>query len=68
MSSAYVEARLGIAPQFYIAGRFGIMDFSEIDVAGQSENWDDDLWRWEAAVGYRMAREVLIRVKALRGP
>ena len=62
LRSGYVEARVDVSPQLYVGGRIGGMDFSAIDVAGQPENWDDDLWRWESAIGYRMAREVSLRL------
>lgn len=57
----YVEARADVTPQVYAGGRLDRMDFSEIDVSGARESWDDDLWRWEMALGYRLARETLVR-------
>jgi hypothetical protein len=60
--SGYVEARLDVSAQWYVGGRLGGMDFSTIDVGGAQESWDDDLWRSELAVGYRLARESLVRL------
>lgn len=62
VATGYVEGRFDVAPQLYLAGRFGGMDFGRIDVGGRPESWDDDLWRFEGAIGYRVAREVLARV------
>ena len=24
--------------------------------------WDDEVWRWEAALGYRLIREILVKL------
>jgi hypothetical protein len=63
-ASAFVEVRYDIATQWYVAGRVDGMGFSEIDAGpanGGVAPWDEDVFRSEFAIGYRLSREVLLK-------
>ncbi len=66
LRSAFLEARYNLRPAWYLAARVDAMTFSDLGPAatgtGNAEAWDDDVLRWEAALGYRFSREVLVRV------
>ena len=32
------------------------------EVSGKRVKWDDELWRLEAALGYRLIREILVKL------
>ncbi len=55
-----VELQQDLRPGLYVAGRVGGLDFLEADHSEYSGlgpvEWDDDFVRFEAAVGYRLAR------------
>ncbi|MGY8800004.1 MAG: adenylate/guanylate cyclase domain-containing protein [Longimicrobiales bacterium] len=49
-----VEAQLDVSAGFFFSGRIGVLDFRPM--AGTSSDWDHDVARYEAGVGYRLAR------------
>lgn len=62
-SGGFVEARYDVATGWYVAGRAGGLLFGDVtDTDGRTGAWDDDLMRYEAAVGYRLTREMLLTV------
>lgn len=62
-SGGFVEARYDLAPGWYVAGRVGGLFFGDVsDGEGAVGPWDDDVIRTEAAVGYRLTREVLLKL------
>ncbi len=63
----FVEARYDVAAGWYVAGRVGGLLFGEITASdGATGSWDDDVVRYEAAAGYRMTREVLLKLNYQR--
>ncbi len=61
--SSYVEARYAPAPGWYVAARLDQMAFLTGETpGGRRFRWDDDLWRIESAVGYRLTREMLVKL------
>lgn len=61
----FVEARFDFLPGWYAAGRVGGLFFDEIVVdptSGATAPWDRDTHRTEFALGYRLAREVLLKL------
>ena len=61
----YAELRFDIATGWYVAGRLGGLFFSDILTdpdSGARGSWDDDTRRTELALGYRMSREVLVKL------
>jgi len=61
----YAEGRLDFAPGWYAAGRVGGLFFGDIVTdpsTGARAPWDRDTRRTELALGYRLAREVLIKL------
>jgi hypothetical protein len=64
---AYIEGRYDLAAQWYLASRLDAIWFNEIDVPGAGgtvsrQQWDDDVWRVESALGFRFSREVLAKL------
>jgi hypothetical protein len=63
-STAYVEGRYDVLPDWFAAVRVDGMLFSEIAVPGspgETTGWDDDIFRVESSLTYRIAREVQLR-------
>ena len=61
----YAELRYDFLPGWYMAGRVGGLFFNEIEVdpvAGTTASWDHDTRRLEVTLGYRLAREVLVKL------
>lgn len=64
-AGAYVEARYDFRPGWYFAGRVGGLFFGDVVTdapSGVSGPWDQDTRRTEVALGYRMSREVLVKL------
>jgi hypothetical protein len=64
-AGGYAEARFDFAAGWYAAGRLGGLHFGKIVTdpsSGAREPWDQDTRRIELALGYRLAREVLIKL------
>lgn len=61
-TGGFAEVRYDVAPGWHVAGRIGALLFSDVTDGSVSGPWDDDVVRYEAAVGYRLAREVLLTV------
>ncbi|MCH7934878.1 MAG: hypothetical protein IIC36_12880 [Gemmatimonadetes bacterium] len=66
MWGGYAEARYDIAPGLFASARYGRLWFGDIsatsDGLGERVKWDDEVWRWEAALGYRLIREILVKL------
>ncbi len=61
----FVELRYDFLPGWYVAGRLGGLFFSDIETGpstGVMAPWDHDTRRTEVALGYRIAREVLLKL------
>lgn len=59
----YAELRLDLLPGWHLAGRVGGLFFTDIDDgSGAAAPWDHDTRRTEVALGYRVAREVLLKL------
>jgi hypothetical protein len=61
----YAEVRFDFHPGWYLAGRAGGLVFNEIVTdpqSGASAPWDRDMYRTELALGYRVTREVLLKL------
>lgn len=55
----YLEAKYKFTPKFYGAARWNQQLFDDVtNAAGAKEQWDHDIWRAEAAVGYRFTRHL----------
>jgi len=60
----YAELRYDFLPGWYIAGRAGALNFGDLEVdaaSGARADWDQDTRRTELALGYRVAREMLVK-------
>jgi hypothetical protein len=61
----YAELRYDFLPGWYLAGRAGALLFGDVEtdaVSGTRADWDQDTRRIEVALGYRLAREVLVKL------
>jgi hypothetical protein len=61
----YAELRFDFLPGWYLAGRVGGLFFADIETdatSGARAPWDQDTRRTEFALGYRLAREVLVKL------
>lgn len=60
--SGYLEGRYDLLPILYVAARIDYFGYSNIDPeTGPSEPWGDPLNRIEVGIGYRLAREALVK-------
>jgi hypothetical protein len=58
----YAEGKLGFGAAFYAAGRWESMRFGELARSnGEREPWDYDLDRLETGLGYRLARQAILK-------
>jgi hypothetical protein len=60
----YAELRYDFLPGWYLAGRAGALNFGDLEIdttSGARADWDQDTRRTELALGYRFAREVLVK-------
>ncbi|RMD87297.1 MAG: hypothetical protein D6813_13770, partial [Calditrichaeota bacterium] len=64
----YVEGKYTFLTRFYLASRFSLIDFKDIndpqDVDGDGrlrESWDYDVYQFEIGGGYRLNRNALIK-------
>lgn len=65
--SWYVEAQSDLMAGLWVAGRVGATHFGEIEnPAGQSAQWDYDVWRTQLSAGYRVVRNAEIKIEWLR--
>jgi hypothetical protein len=63
----YAEARVGIAGGAWLAARAELMRFSDVTTSGGiARPWDDGVDRYEAGIGYRVTREVQVRLVGQR--
>lgn len=62
--SWYIDAKYKIHPKFYIAGRYDMMNFSEImnPATGKKEGWDYNVKRYEAGMGFRITTDASIKL------
>ncbi len=52
-----LEVQSDVAAGFSVAGRWGAIDFRPLALPGRGDtDWDHDVMRYEASVGYRLAR------------
>jgi hypothetical protein len=62
--SGYVEIKQKFLPGFYGALRYGTMRFNKIRLSSEKmEAWDFDIWRGQAALGYRILRNLEVRAE-----
>jgi hypothetical protein len=60
----YVEAKYKLTPQFFAALRWNQQVFSSlVDSAGQSLPWSRNVWRIDAAPGYRFTARTQVKVQ-----
>jgi hypothetical protein len=60
--SGYVEIKQKFVPGLYGALRYGTIRYNEIRLSsGETEAWDFDVRRWQAALGYRVSRNLEVR-------
>ena len=60
----YAELRYDFLPGWYVAGRAGALNFNDLEIdatSGARADWDQDTRRTELALGYRFAREMLVK-------
>lgn len=62
--SWYIDAKYKIHPKFYIAGRYDMMNFSEImdPATGKKDRWDYNVKRYEAGMGFRITTDANIKL------
>lgn len=60
----YLEAKYKFTPEFFGALRWNQQLFGEVlNASGVEEHWDRDIWRAEAAVGYRFTRHLQAKLQ-----
>ena len=63
--SAYGEVKYKIRPQWYVAGRFDVVDFGEVtDSTGREVPWDYPVMRVEYGVGFKPRPRVILKAVA----
>jgi len=65
VTGGFAELRYDFAPGWYAAARLGGLFFDDIvadPVSGAAAPWDRDTRRTELALGYRLAREALVKL------
>ncbi len=62
--SWYVDAKYKIVPQFFVAGRLDMMNFSKIlnPVNNKKEGWDYNVKRYEAGLGFRITSAATLKL------
>lgn len=65
----YLEGKYTCLTRFFVAGRFSLIDFSNVEDAEDvdadtklSESWEFDIHQWEVGVGFRINRNALIKI------
>jgi hypothetical protein len=62
LQGGYVEGKLGFDFGGYLAGRYEVLRFSDLeDASGESWTWDADVMRYELGAGYRVTRGILCK-------
>jgi hypothetical protein len=62
--SGYVEIKQKFLSGFYGAVRYGTIRYNKIRLSsGQEEVWDFSIWRAQAALGYRILRNLDVRAE-----
>jgi hypothetical protein len=59
--SSLIEGRYKIAPGFYAALRGERIDFSRVIGERGPAEWDAQIWRYEAGIGYSVRRNILLK-------
>jgi hypothetical protein len=59
----YLEAKYKFTPQLYGALRWNQQFFSDIDYNGERIPWGRDIWRIDAALGYRFTPNTQLKVQ-----
>jgi len=67
LNGGYAEARVGLLAGAWFAARAERMRFSDVTTSGGiTRPWDDGVDRYEAGFGYRVTREVQVRLVGQR--
>ncbi len=67
VNSGYGEARWSLADGAWLAVRGDAMHFSDVTTSSLvTRPWDDNLERWEGVIGYRVTRDVRLKLGAQR--
>ncbi len=60
----YLEAKYKLTSNFFAAGRWNQQFFAKVDDGlGGEQRWDDDAWRIDAALGWRVTRHLQAKVQ-----
>ena len=63
MLAYYLEARYKITPQLFAATRWNQELFADVPTGGRPQSWANDIWRVDAAVGYRFTNFLQFKVQ-----
>ena len=58
----YAESKYTILPRWYVALRYGVLDFGKADLGGLQQQWDYDVTEWEGGIGYFVERNVVMKL------
>ncbi len=62
--SYFIEGKWKFAPQFWLAGRWNQQLYGDIDnPAGGTTSWDNDVWRIDACIGWKIDRFVQFKTQ-----
>jgi predicted porin len=61
--SYYLEAKYKITPQLFAALRWNQQLFGTIRNGGELQKWGSDIWRIDAALGYRFTNYLQAKVQ-----
>jgi hypothetical protein len=61
--SYYVEAKYKLTAQLYIAGRWNQQLYGNVPYEGSETRWGNDVWRIDAAVGYRFTAYLQLKLQ-----
>jgi len=56
------EVQWDLLASLWVAGRFGLIDFGPLDAGTVKYDWDRDVYRMEASVGYRLVRNAGVMI------
>jgi hypothetical protein len=60
-TGGYAEARVGLGAAWYVAARGEAMRYSDLQGSAGVRPWNDEYDRYEAGVGWRVARQVTLK-------
>jgi hypothetical protein len=61
--SYYLEAKYKITPQLFAALRWNQQLYGTVPDEGEWAQWGNDIWRIDAAIGYRFSRNVQVKAQ-----